>query len=237
MEENILNLELLPTETLTEVLVDSTINTLQSLCVSSKKISQICNEEDEYLWKEKLRREYSDLKYKDIYLMTQAMYNIFILSMGNNRDTNNYEDITLLKKDKKINMIYYGGGQDIGVYRIIPDIVLRNYGNIIANYNVPFNTLLYLKEDPDKDTLKRLEIRTTFPNDMNIANIIKENRANFLTFSNRTDIGKYLTNIGTFKEYNIIDDRVDYDIISVYALKKLGIVNTFEYINRILTLT
>ncbi|SNW62001.1 F-box domain-containing protein [Orpheovirus IHUMI-LCC2] len=52
MDENISLLESLPIETLTEVLLNFNIRLLQSLCLSSKRISEICNEDDEYLWKE-----------------------------------------------------------------------------------------------------------------------------------------------------------------------------------------
>ncbi|SNW62002.1 Hypothetical protein ORPV_98 [Orpheovirus IHUMI-LCC2] len=183
----------------------------------------------------KLNREYSNLGYKDIYLMIKSVYNLFIISATSICKIDKYENLAFIKKDKKINMVYYGGGTLEGYYTIIPDIIFKNFGSIIASYNVNRDNLLSLVEQKDEKIIKRLEVRTQFPDDMTISHIIDQNRGKILTFNNLFEVGSYISMLEN--EYYIINDNTDYDSISVYSLKNLGLVNTFEYINRKLVLT
>ncbi|SNW61995.1 F-box domain-containing protein [Orpheovirus IHUMI-LCC2] len=229
MEGNI-GFENLPTETLTKVLIDSDINTLSSLCLTNTKLSSICD--DEYIWRRKLEMEYPSISYKDTYLALSSISKLLNNSVGelypDNRDTDNIQITRIGKYNLYRN---YPGGY----YEVLPDIsiISRKHAKdeditneILDGYGIHNDSGL-------NNPVERLIVKRTFPNDMDLVKIVNEGRAELVTFKNAKEIPGYLYTLESddtpLERWMFVDVTKAFGDLEAYALKSLGLVNTFEY--------
>lgn len=220
----------LPTETLTEVLISSDIDTLSSLCLTNNNLSAICN--DDYIWKKKLEQEYSNISYKDIYLTLNSISKLFHNCIDENYPDERGTDNIQITRRGKYNLYHNFEGP---YYEVLPDISIVSRKYVTSDIsNEVLNGYGIKNDSPLGGPVQRLVIKRTFPNDMDWIKIINERRAEVMTFESVDKVSDYyhthvVTNVDDGEVWMFLDITKGFSSLEAYTLKSLGLVNIFEH--------
>lgn len=234
----IMDLDNLPDEILLNILVSMEFKELQNLCFSNKRISDICNDPNGYLWKIRLNHEYpcegcelispTKLSTRDMYIMTQTVKRMLIASLD---IPNQVEGQTIQMIDSKspINMLYVPEGP---YYEVIPTIIIDS-----IEFLVPWATKKEIMElnkiyGSDNWTTDTKLLVETKPEDMNIPKIVREGRAKPIQVEDIDDIvSLYVGYKDGGHNYTLINDHTAFNESDISTFKSLGLVKVFKLDN------